>query len=306
MSEGQCTQTMEVATPNQGTAVLELLRPHQWLKNLLLFVPAVAAHRLDLPTWQAGVLAFISLSLCASGGYVLNDVLDAAADRLHHRKRHRPIASGRVSRGTALAVGLLIVAGGLAIAIATLPVAFAGAIVIYLIATTAYSVRLKRKPVLDVMFLAGLYVVRVVAGGAATGVTVSSWLLAFTLFVCLSLAFLKRFIEVHAHGATGGGAVPGRGYAPSDASWLQTAGLTTAYLSVVILAIYANNDDVTVLYTHPERLLFLCPVLLYWSTRTWFNANRRHLHDDPLVAVASDPATYALLALSAAILVSAA
>jgi 4-hydroxybenzoate polyprenyltransferase len=283
-----------------------MLRPHQWLKNLLLLVPALAAHRLDWPTWQAGGLAFVSFSLCASGGYVFNDLLDAAADRLHHRKRHRPIASGRVAAPVAVAIGSTLCGGGVMLAYFTLPVTFAAVIAIYLAATASYSLRLKREPVLDVMFLAGLYVIRVVGGGIAMRVPVSSWLLTFTLFVCLSLAFLKRYIEVHALRSSASASVPGRGYEPDDESWLQAAGLTSAYLSVLILAIYVNSDDVTVLYAYPERLLFLSPVLLFWSTRTWFYASRRLLHDDPLVALVLDPVTYALVTLCAVILVSAA
>jgi 4-hydroxybenzoate polyprenyltransferase len=276
------------------------------VKNLLLVVPAVAAHRLDPGTLTALVLAFASLSLCASGGYVLNDLLDLSADRQHHRKRHRPFASGRLPvRAGALLIALCWLAG-FSLALATLPRFFALLALGYLLCTSAYSFWLKREPVLDVMFLAGLYVVRVIAGGAATGVPVSTWLLAFTLFVCLSLAFLKRFIEVHAPRAGGAEApMPGRGYVPGDAQWLQSAGLTSAYLAVVVLAIYVNNADLTRLYAHPDRLLLVCPVLLFWATRSWLLAHRRQIHDDPVVAVSSDPVTYALGAIVAAIVVSA-
>ena len=282
------------------------LRPHQWVKNLLLVVPAVAAHRLDAASAGALALAFVSLSLCASGGYVLNDLLDLAADRQHPRKRTRPFASGQLSIRTGVLLITLCWLGGFALAVALLPRPFVLLTMAYLFCTTAYSVRLKREPVLDVMFLAGLYVLRVTAGGAAANVPVSTWLLAFTLFVCLSLAFLKRFIEVHAQRVAGTDAlVPGRGYVPGDAQWLQSAGLTSAYLAVVVLAIYVNNADLTRLYAHPQRLLLVCPVLLYWATRSWLLAHRRRIHDDPVVAVALDPVTYVLGAIVAAIVVSA-
>ncbi len=286
-------------------AVVKALRVHQWLKNLLLLVPVFAAHRFDLASaWNLGV-AFLSLSLCASGGYVLNDFLDLTADRRHVRKRNRPFASGQLSLG----FGALLIAGswlaGFGLAAAFLPSAFSMLTIVYLMSTIAYSVRLKKEPVLDVMFLAGLYVVRVVGGGVATGVPVSSWLLAFTLFVCLSLAFLKRFIEVRGQSAAATTPIPGRGYLPDDADWLQSAGLASAYLSVVILAIYVNNPDVSRLYSSPDRLLLMCPVLLYWATRTWHRAHRQLIHDDPLVAVASDPVTYVLLAISAAVVLMA-
>ena len=169
---------------------------------------------------------------------------------------------------------------------------------LYLVTTLLYSTLLKRIAVLDVMILAGLYVFRVMAGGVATGIPVSSWLLAFTLFVSLSLAFLKRFIEVRAVAATESTHVPGRGYRVDDAGWLHSAGLSSAYLGVLVLALYATSADVTRLYTHPERLLVTCPVVLYWATRTWLLAHRGELHDDPVVAVAFDPVTYVVLGLS--------
>jgi 4-hydroxybenzoate polyprenyltransferase len=286
--------------------VVSALRPHQWVKNLLVVIPPVAAHRLDSGTIVAVALACVSLSLCASGGYVLNDLLDLSADRQHHRKRHRPFASGRLSVGAGvLLIGVCWLAG-FAIAIALLPRLFVALTLGYLVCTSAYSLWLKREPVLDVMFLAGLYVVRVIAGGAATDVPVSTWLLAFTLFVCLSLAFLKRFIEVHAQRVVGTDApLPGRGYVSGDAPWLQSAGLTSAYLAVVVLAIYVNNADLARLYTHPQRLLLVCPVLLFWATRSWLLAHRRKIHDDPLVAVAVDPVTYVLGAIVAGVVFAA-
>ena len=289
------------AGANRWRLLAKALRPHQWLKNLLLAVPAVGAHQLGGSVLADLALAFASLSLCASGGYVLNDLLDLTADRRHPRKMARPFASGRLSLPTGVALIVLCWALGFGIAVATLPVAYAALMAVYLSATAAYSVRLKKEPVLDVMFLAGLYVLRVVGGGLAIGVPVSTWLLAFTLFICLSLAFLKRFIEVRAKSAVGVGRVPGRGYVAEDAGWLQSAGLASAYLSVLVLALYVNNPDVMRLYTQPERLLLICPVILYGATRVWLNAQRGEIHDDPMVAVAMDHVTYILGAMTAAV-----
>ena len=278
--------------------LLSVLRPHQWLKNLLVVVPALAAHRLDWTTGSNATLAFISFSLCASGGYVLNDVLDLAADRQHPRKRSRPLASGRLSVRTAVGLILLTWSAGLGIAAATLPSAFTSILAVYIAGTAGYSIRLKREPALDVVVLASLYVWRVIAGGVATAILVSAWLLAFTLFVCVSLALMKRFIEVHAQSATAVDTpVPRRGYRPEDAQWLHSGGLAAAYLSIVILAIYVNNPAVTLLYTNPDRLLLMCPILLYWSTRAWLRAHRRQGHDDPVLLVALDPVTYVLACL---------
>jgi 4-hydroxybenzoate polyprenyltransferase len=285
------------------SALVKALRPHQWVKNVLMLIPALAAHRLDAATLVALVLGLVSLSLCASGGYVLNDLLDVAADRQHARKRYRPFASGRLSLSTGLWLILATWGAGFTIAATLLPGAFAGIVGVYLATTVAYSIRIKREPVLDVMVLAALYVIRVVAGGVATSIVVSTWLLAFTLFMSISLAFMKRFIEVA--GRSEGSEVPGRAYLTSDAAWLHSTGLCSAYLASMVLAIYVNNADVAGLYNHPERLLLMCPIVLYWATRTWLKAHRRLLHDDPVVAVARDPATYVIGALSAVVVISA-
>jgi 4-hydroxybenzoate polyprenyltransferase len=290
---------------------IAVLRPHQWLKNLLVFVPAVAAHRIDWITGQSAILAFVSLSLCASGGYVVNDLLDVDADRGHPRKRFRPLPSGRLSVRAAIALVIVTWSAGCGISLATLPSPFLWTLAIYIAGTVVYSIWLKREAALDVVVLAGLYVLRLLAGGAATAIPVSTWLLAFTLFVCLSLALMKRFIEVHAQptvvGLPSAGGLPAsrRGYRADDAQWLHSAGLAAAYLSVVILAIYVNNPSVSLLYAHSDRLLLVCPLLLYWSTRTWLRAHRRRTHDDPVLLVALDPVTYVLLAICVIIVAAA-
>lgn len=286
-------------------ALAAALRPHQWLKNLLICVPAFAAHRLDAATVRPLVVGFVALSLVASGGYVLNDLLDLKADRTHPRKRGRVLAAGRISSREAawLVVGTWLV--GFALSTWMLSLGFVLALATYLLGSSLYSLRLKREPALDVMFLAGLYILRIVAGGAATGIPVSTWLMAFALFVCLSLAFLKRFVEIAALPPDASPYVAGRGYRAGDTYWLQAAGLASAYVSAVVLAIYVNNADVTRLYSKPERLLLMCPVVVYWATRSWMNAQRGITHDDPVVAIATDPVTYVLLAISMVIVVAA-
>jgi 4-hydroxybenzoate polyprenyltransferase len=298
--------TLRESTARQSYAVelLSLLRPHHWLKNALIVVPAIAAHRIDWATAGTLALAFSSFSLCASGGYVFNDVLDSEADRQHPRKRLRALASRRVSTGTAVSLIGLTWTAGLGIAVAALPSEFGWLMAAYVAATIGYSIRLKREPALDVVVLAVLNVWRIIAGGAATNIPVSTWLLAFTLFVCLSLALLKRFIEVLGQPAAAG-PLPGRGYQADDAQWLHSAGLAAAYLSVVVLALYVNSTAVSLLYDHPDRLLLMCPVLLYWSTRAWLRAHRRQSHDDPVLLVALDPVTYVLLAACAIIVMAA-
>jgi len=279
-----------------SSPLLKALRPHQWLKNLLVLVPALAAHRLDLESFLVAGAAFVTFSFAASGGYVLNDLHDLESDRLHPRKRHRPFASGALSRTTGVVLVALLWSISFGLAAAVLPNAFVLVIAVYLAATMAYSWRLKREPVLDVVILALLYVIRVLAGGVAGNIFLSNWLLAFTLFVSLSLAFLKRFIEVRDY--KGSEDIPGRGYRGDDAAWLHSAGLSAAFVATVVLAIYANSDDSARLYRHPERLLLLCPLLLYWATRAWLRAHRGEMHDDPVVAVAFDPSTYVVVAIS--------
>lgn len=287
-----------------AVVLISLLRPHHWLKNLLIVVPAIAAHRIDWATAGTLALAFGSFSLCASGGYVFNDVLDSEADRQHPTKRTRALASRRVSTGSAVSLIALTWAAGLGIAVTALPREFGWLMAAYVAATIGYSIRLKREPALDVVVLAVLNVWRIIAGGAATSIPVSTWLLAFTLFVCLSLALLKRFIEVLGQPAAAG-SLPGRGYQADDAQWLHSAGLAAAYLSVVVLALYVNSPAVSLLYDHPDRLLLMCPVLLYWSTRAWLRAHRRQSHDDPVLLVALDPVTYVLLVVCAIIVMAA-
>jgi len=297
MSRVHQRQESEASPGDPLPPLIAVLRPPQWLKNLLVFVPAVAAHRIEWSTGKGALLAFVSFCLCASGGYVVNDLLDVEADRAHPRKRFRPLASGRLSVNSAIALIVAMWIGGVAIGALLLPPAFVWTLAIYVAGTISYSIWLKRDPSLDVLVLAGLYVLRIIAGGIATAVPVSTWLLAFTLFVSLSLALLKRFIEVHAQPTPLGLVVSRRGYRADDAQWLHSAGLAAAYLSVVILAIYVNNPSVSLLYAHPDRLLLACPLLLYGSTRTWLRAHRRRAHDDPVLLLALDPITYVLLAI---------
>jgi 4-hydroxybenzoate polyprenyltransferase len=283
-------------------AFLTALRPHQWAKNALVFVPVLAAHKLmQVETMMLAALTFASFSLCASGIYILNDISDIAADRRHARKRRRPFAAGDLS----IPVGILLAAILLALSglTAWLAVSWRVAALLgsYVIVTTAYTLRLKRVPVVDVFTLTGLYVLRITAGAVATGTTMTTWLLAFALFFFLGLAFVKRFVEVMATR----GQLPGREYGPDDAMWMHAIGTTASYMAVVVLALYVNTPEVTVLYSSPDVLWLLCPLLLFWVTRLWFRAGRRLIHDDPVVDTLRDPLGYVTLAAAAVILLGA-
>jgi 4-hydroxybenzoate polyprenyltransferase len=227
--------------------------------------------------------------LSASAIYLLNDIADIAADRQHHRKRFRPFAAGTLSiPAGAIAAGAFLL---LALAISSLAVSVSLTLIVlvYVAVTSAYSLVLKRRPVADVFALTGLYVLRIVAGGVATGTVLSSWLLAFALFFFLSLAFVKRYAEL----IDTNGWIRGRGYGPDDVMWMHAVGTTAGYMAVLVLALYVTAPEVSVMYGRPQALWLLCPILLFWITRLWFRAGRRAIHDDPVVEAIKDPMSYA-------------
>jgi len=266
---------------------IKALRPHQWLKNVLVFLPMLAAHQLDAATFLLSLLAFICFSLVASSAYVLNDLLDLAADRAHPRKKLRPFASGSIPivHGTWMAAGLLVAGGLLAISISR---AFLLAMVAYYLLTTAYSLHLKRHIAIDICVLAGLYTARITAGAVATGIPLSVWLLAFSVFFFLSLAAVKRQAEL-IDSAERGNLIPGgRGYHVDDLPIISMIAIGAGYASVLVMTLYVNSPAVVELYAHPEALWGVCAVQLYWITRTVMVAHRGHMHDDPVVYAAKD------------------
>jgi 4-hydroxybenzoate polyprenyltransferase len=298
--------TADLAPPrvrSRGLALVQALRPHQWVKNLLVFVPVVLDHKLfNGPTLAKGITAFLAFCCAASSAYILNDILDLEADRRHPTKRHRAFASGALSPG----LGVVLVPGLLAIAYAlsysSLPVRFLELLTIYVVLTTAYSLYLKRVAVVDVLLLAGLYTLRVLAGIAAAHVRFSAWLLAFSMFLFLSLAFLKRYTEVNAMVGDAAEPVRRRGYLRGDREWLGSMGGASGYLSVLVLALYINSDQVVALYHDPLILWLVCPLLLFWTSRMWLLAHRGRIHDDPIVATVRDPMSYVTGALVALVL----
>jgi len=298
--------TADFAPPrarSRGIALLQALRPHQWVKNLLLFVPLVLDHKLfNGPAVTRAVTAFVAFCCAASSAYALNDVIDLDADRRHPTKRHRPFASGALSPalGVALALGLLAMAYG--VSWSSLSSRFLQLLTLYVVLTTLYSLYFKRVPVVDVLLLAGLYTLRVLAGIAATHVRFSTWLLAFSMFLFLSLAFLKRYTEVSAMTERDGDQVRGRGYLRGDREWLGSMGGASGYLSVLVFALYINSEQVMALYRSPLVLWLACPLLLFWTSRMWLLAHRGRIHDDPIVATVRDPMSYVTGALLALVL----
>jgi 4-hydroxybenzoate polyprenyltransferase/phosphoserine phosphatase len=264
------------------------LRVHQWAKNLLIFAPVLAAHRAGAAVLAQAALGFIAFSLCASSVYLLNDLVDLPHDRAHASKRRRPFASGALNLASApfLMAGLL---GLSAILALLLPANFLLMLAVYYACTLSYSFVLKRQMVWDVIMLAGLYTIRVFAGGAATGIPVSPWLLAFAMFLFFCLAVVKRLTELTLFVRGGGGAkLKGRGYAPEDLDMLRSMAASSGYMAVLVLALYVNGGDIRILYHHPSALWALCPMLLFWVSRVLMIANRGEMHDDPVIFALRD------------------
>jgi 4-hydroxybenzoate polyprenyltransferase len=277
---------------------LRALRIHQWLKNILVFAPAVAAHQFDGALF-ACLLAFISFSLCASSAYILNDLLDLRSDRIHPRKRLRPFAAKRIPIWHGLVLFHVLLLGSVAIAL-FLPVKFMLVLAGYFFLTCAYSLDLKRRMLVDVLALAGLYGSRLAAGSAAAEVPLSPWLVAFALFLFFSLALVKRIAELTDHLDKGKGTPLGRGYRLGDLPILQSMSMASGYVAVLVLALYINSEAVGQLYRHPDRLWLNCVLLLFWISRMITVAHRGRMHDDPLVFAATDRLTQ-LVAVSCAI-----
>lgn len=285
------------------TAALRALRPHQWVKNLLLFLPPIMAHRF----FEPGVLFTTLLSFgvfCATAStvYLLNDLCDLEADRHHPRKRNRPFANGSLRPQTGIAMVAVLLCLALLGSI-FLPTGFLLVLALYFLLTTAYSFSLKQVVVLDIVLLAGLYTIRIIAGGAAAEIPVSKWLLGFSMFMFLSLACVKRFSELLAVRSKKQAAVHGRGYRPEDLEQLSIFGAASGYLSVLVLALYVSSPDVSALYTHPSVLWLLCPVVLYWISRIWILTRRGEVHEDPIVFALSDRVSYLIGTLSLLIIV---
>lgn len=293
-----CKVAMVVPRQRAGLSTwFKALRLHQWLKNVLVFVPLLAAHMVLQATPLARALAaFVIFGMCASGVYVLNDLLDLRVDRKHPRKRKRPFASGALPLSIGLIVAPLLTAVSFVAAV-LLSGEFALVLSGYFVLTLAYSLRLKQIAMLDVVVLAALYTVRIVAGAAAIGSGLSFWLLAFSMFLFLSLAILKRYTELGAQRDAGSEHAHGRGYQTSDYELLASLGGASGYLSVLVLALYINSTASAMLYRHPQWLWLLCPLLLYWISRAWIIAHRGVMHDDPVVFAVTDRVSRVVLVL---------
>jgi 4-hydroxybenzoate polyprenyltransferase len=284
----QCPSEQLLTVPTQSWwTLVKAIRLHQWVKNLLIFLPLLLAHQWsDVAKWIDASLAFVAFSLAASAGYVLNDLMDLAADRAHPTKKYRPFAAGLLSIPTGLVLLVSLLGASLLLSLWWLSGYFMSLVGLYLILTISYSFYLKRKLVIDVLVLAGLYAYRILAGCVAISVTVSSWLLAFAMFIFISLAFLKRYIELLQ--LTDTNIIKHRGYEITDIEMVISMGTASGYLAVLVFSLYINSEIVSVLYHSPFFLWLICPLLLYWISRVWFLAKRGKLPDDPLQYALTD------------------
>ena len=286
---GEVDQLFE-SRPAYFPSLLKTMRIHQWVKNILLFVPLLASHRiLDIHLIINGVIAFIAFGLCASSVYLLNDLFDLPEDRQHPTKSNRPLTAGMfpIIHALGYMAGLFIVA--FLIAFLLLPLQFFFVLFGYYALTLTYSLYLKRIVMLDVVALAMLYTIRVIAGAAAMGLIVTFWILAFCVFIFLSLAFVKRYTELNDARIKGKlTQVSGRGYMPDDFELLASLGGSSGYISALVLALYINDTSALNLYQSPKWMWVACPLLLFWLSRVWLLAHRGQMHDDPIVFALRD------------------
>lgn len=262
-------------------------RPYQWIKNCLIFLPIIMAHQFDANTLQEGLLAFVSFCLIASSVYVLNDLLDLKADREHPRKRMRPFASGDCSISYAMFMLVGLLALGLHTA-AAINREFLLVVSIYYFLTTAYSFHLKQKVIIDIFILAMLYTIRILGGGVASSIDLSVWLLAFSIFIFLSLASVKRQAELQDRSACVDKVLVRRGYNIDDLPIISMIAIASGYLSVLVMILYITSPNVTSLSAHPELLWAISAVLLYWITRTIMITHRGNMTDDPIIYAFKD------------------
>lgn len=274
-------------------SLLKALRPHQWAKNLLILLPPLLAHKHSMQMLGGALLAFACFCCTASGAYLVNDLLDIEADRRSAKKRTRPFASGDLAPATGLVAIALLFALGFAGA-QLLPAAYSLWLLVYLVATLAYSFYLKRIALVDVVVLSGLYTLRLIAGGAATDTLISHWLAGFAIFLFLSLAIVKRFAELESLRLSGSQLKNGRGYLMTDIEQIRSFGTASAFAAVVVFANYISSPDVVALYHHSQRLWLIVPCFVLWLCRVWLLASRGDLEEDPVAFALTDGASLAI------------
>ncbi len=287
-------QVFDSGMPCAVWALLKAMRLHQWMKNLLVFVPLLAAHLYhDVSRDALALMAFVVFSLTASSVYLLNDLVDVQDDRQHARKRHRPFASGALGLVTGWAAWPALLVGAALLSALFMPLEFSLSLGVYFVLTVAYSLHLKQLAVVDVLTLAALYTLRIIAGAAAVAVPLSFWLLLFSMFIFLSLALIKRYNELKvARDAGKTGALRGRGYEPDDLELVSSLGGSAGFIAVLVLALYIQDGQAAHLYAQPQLIWLVCPAMLFWISRAWLIAHRGRMHDDPIVFALKDKVSW--------------
>lgn len=283
------------------------LRIYQWSKNVLVFLALFMSHRiLDLELFLKSTIAFVSFSLIASSVYIINDLFDLEDDRKHPSKKDRPFAAGKLSVQSGIISIPLLLFSGFLFSFLFLPYQLTATLLLYFVATTAYSFYLKEIVFIDVILLGSLYTLRIMAGGFATGIEVSSWLLGFSGFFFLSLAFMKRYTDLILFKKNSQEELFGRGYSIEDTDLVQKAGIASGFISLMILALYITSSQVLVLYNKPYILWLAIPVILYWLMNMWYVAHKGKMTDDPIIYAVKDESSYIVLVLTLTIIIIAA
>lgn len=284
------------------SSAVRLIRPHQWAKNLLVFVPMAFAHQLGRPeVLLRATLAFLAFNFTASLGYVFNDILDREPDRRHRSKKTRPLASGAISLPIACIIGAVLFLGALLLCM-YLGKALFWSLGGYLVLTTLYSKWLKTRVLIDVLALASLYTSRVIVGAVTTGVVPSMWLLSFSMFTFFSLALIKRYTELLLVDSNEKGSglhgrdLHGRDYAREDSDTLRAMGIASGTTAVLVLALYIDSAQAAHQYANPLWLWPACPIFWYWISRMWIKSTRAQMHDDPIVYSLTDRGSWASFA----------
>jgi 4-hydroxybenzoate polyprenyltransferase/phosphoserine phosphatase len=300
---GAEVEHLPCASPTWRTWV-KMMRMHQYAKNALIFVPLLTAHLFTPEAVSQSILAFVAFSLCASSIYILNDLVDLQDDRNHRSKCNRPLASGAIPLMHGVIAIPVLFLSALAIG-AVVSLHFLSVLLGYFALTTAYSFALKRMMIIDVITLAGLYSVRVIGGAVATGVVISEWLLAFCMMIFMSLALIKRYVELAARRDANLPDPTSRDYKNNDLDIVAALAAAAGFNAVTIFALYISSDSVNQLYTHPEILWLVGPLLMYWIARALMLASRRQMDDDPVVFAIKDKVSLMTVGVTAALIFAA-
>jgi 4-hydroxybenzoate polyprenyltransferase/phosphoserine phosphatase len=278
-------------SPTKFGSWLRAARPYQWVKNVLVFIPALLNHHVDLRILAHLVITFFAFSFAASGTYIVNDLFDLESDRQHSRKRKRPLASGELTISQGVLTVVLLVAAGFGLS-ALVDMSLTIALFAYTLISLGYSIFLKNKPILDVVALAFLYTLRVYTGGVVAHAEISPWLFQFSIFLFLSLAFVKRYSELRRLRSLRKRDTPGRGYRLVDLALISQAGVGSGLIAGLVLALYADSREIQLLYPHPQVLWCVCPIFVYWIVRVWIIAHRGNMTDDPILFAFRDRVSY--------------